>query len=148
MDTFPPELVERARKLAIGARIANARERSRWTQENIADHLGISTRGYQKVEERGTTSFERCEQLADFLDVEGVTAEWLWEARGPGPGGESPLDALSAPVSGAELEDRLQWIESALEALLSDRGLEHDAPPSEQDRQQQSDSSGEGPRND
>lgn len=114
LDTLPPDLVEQARKLAIGRRIADARERSRWTQENIADHLGLSTRGYQKVEERGTTSFERCEKLADFFDVEGVTAAWLWEARGQGPA-LSPLDALGPPAGHldrieAKLDDALDLL--------------------------------------
>lgn len=86
-DTFSA-LMEQAEKLRIGQRIADARERSRWTQENIADHLGLTVRGYQKVEEKGTTSYERCEVLAAFLDVPGVTPLWLYEGRGAGPGGD------------------------------------------------------------
>lgn len=146
--TFPPELVEAARKLAIGRRLAEARERSRWTQENIADHLTISTRAWQKVEQKGTTSYERCEIVAEFVEVPGVTAAWLYEGRGPGPGEYGdPLDALSPPISRAELDDRLEWIESALHALLADRGLELDAQRGEPDRQPQTGSSAAGSRN-
>lgn len=107
--TLPPELVEQARKKAIG-------ERSRWTQENIADHLGITLRGYQKVEQKGTSSYERCEVLADFLDVDGVTAEWLWEGRGRGPGVElqSPLDAFSEQPEGSELAEEVRQTNSEL----------------------------------
>ena len=48
--------MEAARKRAIGARIKDARERSKWRQPQIADHLGIGLRAYQKMEQRGTAN--------------------------------------------------------------------------------------------
>lgn len=121
VNTFPPELVEQARKLLIGRRLVDARERSRFTQANIADHLGISTRAYQKVEQKGTTSYERCEQVAGFVEVQRVTAEWLYEGTGPGPGG--PLDELDVPVSGdqlAELHSEVAELHGELSEVRSD----------------------------
>ena len=139
VDTLPPELVEQARKLAIGARIKDARERSKWRQQAVADKLGIGLRAYQKLEKEGTSHFERCEELAEILELEGVTADYLWDGTPEQPA--SPLDALSAPTSAADLadlRDQLDRLERAVGLLLADRGLEQVAPPSEQERQRHS----------
>ena len=135
-DTLPPELMEAARRHGIATRIRETRERSRWKQHHVAEHLGITLRAYQKVEEKGTSDYERCQELADFFDVPDVDADYLWEGREK----RSPLDVFSEQPGGSDLADRLEWIESALQALLAERGLELDVPRSEPARQRRSDS--------
>lgn len=118
VDTFPPELVERARKIAIGGRIKFARERSRYRQQQVADHLDIGLRAYQKLEKEGTSSFERCEELAEFLDVEGVTADYLWDGTETTP---DLMAVLSAPASAEEIVRRLVALEEAIEKMLANQ---------------------------
>jgi transcriptional regulator with XRE-family HTH domain len=110
-DTLPPELMEMARRRAIAARIREARERSRWTQPQIAEHLGIGLRAYQKVEQQGTSDYERCQELAEFLDVPGVDADYLWEGRPETP---DLMGALSNP------DERLARIEQKLDQVLEE----------------------------
>ena len=117
VDTLPPELVEKARKLGIAARIKDARERSRWRQQDVADHLEIGIRAYQKLEEKGTSSFERCQEVAEFLGVAGVTADYLWD------GTETPdlMGALSAPPSSADVAARLDALDETLRKVAANQ---------------------------
>jgi len=98
--------MDEAQKLEIGARIRQLRERSPYKQQAVADKLGIGLRAYQKLEEVGTTRYERCEELADIFEVEPM---WIWEGRERG----STPD-LFAPFGGSEPSARLSQIESAL----------------------------------
>ena len=71
-------LMEEAQKLAIGQRIRELRERSPYKQPAVAERLGIGLRAYQKLEEVGTTRYERCEELAEIF---GADPMWIWEGR-------------------------------------------------------------------
>lgn len=134
----------------IGGRIKQLREERkaddpRWTQDFLARQLSGHRTGSEVSRwERGEVK-PREETLEEIARVLRVDVADLYS--GPVEPPESPLDALR-PVSQSELDDRLEWIESALQALLAERGLEHDAPPSEQDRPPQTGSSPGGPRND
>lgn len=68
-------LMEESHRLEIAQRITRLREQSRWTQPQLAEKLGLSLRGYQKLEERGTTKWERAEELGE---IHGVSADWIW----------------------------------------------------------------------
>ncbi len=63
--------MEEAQRLEIAERITELRERSPFTQPQVAAKLGIGLRAYQKLEDRGTTKFERCQELA------AIHAEWM-----------------------------------------------------------------------
>ena len=69
-------LMEERQRLEIAARVTQLRERSRWTQPDIAEMLGLTLRGYQKIEEKGTTKYERAEEIAR---IHGVDPDWVWD---------------------------------------------------------------------
>ena len=99
--------------MAIAARIKDARERSKWRQQDVADHLDTGLRAYQKLEKEGTSSFERCEELAAFLDVSGVTADYLWD------GTETPdLMATLSAGGAAGLPEAVSALEGKMDQLL------------------------------
>lgn len=74
----------------IAERIIELRERSPYTQPIMADKLGISLRGYQKLEENGTQSYERCKELVEIHRAwtardphwQHLDAEWIFTGRG------------------------------------------------------------------
>lgn len=110
-------LMEETQRLEIGHRIRQLREKSRWTQPDLAEKLGLSLRGYQKLEEKGTTKFERAEAVAR---IHGVDAGWIWEGTDKGPTPDV-LGALGAR-GGA---DQLTRLERKVDALLKHAGLDH-----------------------
>lgn len=135
----------------IGGRIRELRENCAWTQRELAEKMEGHAEGKDISRwENGKHVPEpsNLKALAEALEttVADLRAGPLAKRQEPKPEG-SPLDALSEPASAAELDERLEWIESALQALLLERGLELDAPPSVLSHQPQSDSSGEGSRN-
>ncbi len=105
--------VDQERKQAIGRRMRTLRTRSPYTQEQVADILGITVRGYQKAEQTGMVKHERLERLAELYDVD--------------------VDAFYEPVV-MNTDDRLERIEEKLDALLSALGvdLESETDPGEQ----------------
>lgn len=111
-----------------------------WIQQDVAEAVKVPLRTFAsweggEVENRDGEGYKR---LARFYSRKlGRKVSWQWIVFGaetpperdePPPSG-SPLDALSPPLS-ADLDRRLEWIESALQALLVDRDLPLDAPPS------------------
>jgi transcriptional regulator with XRE-family HTH domain len=62
------------RKRQIGDRLKELREGSPYTQEAIADRLGITVRAYQKQEATGGVSYDNIEKLAE---LHGVEADWI-----------------------------------------------------------------------
>ena len=113
-------LMEEQQRLEIGARIKELRERSPHKQPYVAARLHIGTRAYQKVENKGTTSYERCQAIAkihahwthDHPDWKHATADWLWDGRMPAA--ETP-DLLGALAGGARAQ--LDRIEQRLDAI-------------------------------
>lgn len=101
--------MDEAHKLEIAGRIRDLRERSPFNQQNVADKLGIGLRAYQKVEEVGTTRYERCEELARIFKVDPM---WIWE--GDAKRGKTPDLMESLNGSG----DRLIRIEEKQDAVL------------------------------
>lgn len=96
--------MDEQQRLEIGDRIEHLRKRSPLTQPKIAERLGIGLRAYQKLEEKGTTHFERCQEIAAIhqewteRDPEWVhaSAAWVWDGRKrPAPAVDF-LSALSA----------------------------------------------------
>lgn len=126
----------------------------RWTQQEVADANKISLRTFAswegaEVENRDGEGYKK---LAKFYTRKlGRKVSWQWIVfgdgsdkqgnEGAGAPPDSPLEKLSPSASAAEIADlraRLEWMESALQALLSDRGLDKVVPPSKRDSQQQS----------
>lgn len=111
-------LMEEAQKLEMAERIRELRERSPYTQPEVADKLGIGLRAYQKLEAKGTIRWERAEELAAIYEV---APRWIWDGSGTG---ETP-DVLSG-LDGSVTE-RLSRIEERLDAivgLLGEREVE------------------------
>lgn len=123
-------LMDQTQRLEIASRIAQLRERSPFTQPQVADQLGLTLRGYQKIEAKGTASFERCEELAKIHsvwtgqseDYPHVTASWIYNGE---PTATPDLaEVLGDPVPEADdvrelltdALDRLEAIQSTLDA--------------------------------
>lgn len=98
--------MDETQRLEIAERIRELRERSPWSQAQMAEKLDLSLRGYQKMEERGTTKWERVEELAAIFGIEPLV---LWQGR---PRSATP-DLLSSS-NGAADSDRLARIETEL----------------------------------
>jgi transcriptional regulator with XRE-family HTH domain len=106
-------LMEERHRLEIAARITTLRERSRWTQPEIADRLGLTLRGYQKIEEKGTTKYDRVEAIAK---IHSVDPDWLWEGRERGPAPDPFASESTAAVD--ELRKELQALRHELLAEI------------------------------
>jgi transcriptional regulator with XRE-family HTH domain len=124
-------LVEAQQRLEIAERIRELRERSPFTQPNLADRLGLTLRGYQKLEERGTTKWDRVEEIAAIYDVE---ADWIWSGK---ERGETPDPFATSPAAEsdlARLERKIDRVLANQAKLLAAADLEPDAqaqsPPS------------------
>lgn len=130
-------LMEKQQGLEIGERIRGLREDSEETNRSIADYVGVGERSVAAWVAGDGISYKNAKKVAELFDV---SIDWLWRGREKG---DTPdlMGALSPTVSAeefADLRERLVWMESALQKLLADAGLEQAAPPSEQDSQQQS----------
>ena len=102
-------LMETQHKLEIAARVRELRSRSPFTQANIADKLGITLRAYQAMEAKGTTKWERCEELAKIYDT---TPEFIWDGTD-----KKPTPDLLGSLDG-NVSDRLDRIEEKLDEVL------------------------------
>lgn len=122
-DTFRRQLLMAEQRAEIAARITELRERSPYTQPQIAEKLGITLRAYQRLELRGTTKFARCEELAAIHSAwtkgsaswSHVTAEWIWDGRIV-PDETPDLIAVLPPAWATRMEAKL-------DALLRADGL-------------------------
>ena len=76
-------------RIEMAERIADLRRRSPFTQQNLADELGVQLRTYQRLEQVGTGSYSRCQELAEIHgswtdrhdEWQHVNADWLWDGR-------------------------------------------------------------------
>lgn len=143
-------MAEQARK--FGARIAELRHEKGWLGRELVARMAelgddaLNTNQLSRYENGGAFPNEqRRERFATALDTTEGDLYAGPMAERPATG-ESP-DPFSAPPSQAQLNGRLEWIETALQALLSDRGLELDAPPSERAHRPRNGSSGAGSHN-
>lgn len=100
--------MDEARKLEIGERIRRLREESPYKQQAVADKLGIGLRAYQKLEEVGTTRWERCEELAEIFEVDPY---WIWTGHEKGAAPD-----IMGTLNG---DDRLGRIEKKLDDVLA-----------------------------
>lgn len=123
--------MEETQRLEIAARITELRERGPFNQPTIADRLGITLRAYQKVEAKGTTSFDRCEELAEIhrewtgrsRDYAHVDATWIWDGRRKGDTPDLMAELNGGSADLAELRElvleTLQANTEQLSQLLS-----------------------------
>jgi transcriptional regulator with XRE-family HTH domain len=68
-------LMKEAERRKMGERIRELRERSPYKQRDMARKLRISTRMYQKNEERGTSDWGRVQKIARIHKVDPL---WIW----------------------------------------------------------------------
>jgi transcriptional regulator with XRE-family HTH domain len=110
--------MEERQRLEIGDRIRTLRERSRWTQPRLANKLGLSLSGYQKLEQRGTTKWERVEQIAEIHEVD---PNWIWEGteRGKTPNLLAQLETSDAESLSERLAEALEILHSIQAALAA-----------------------------
>lgn len=101
------QLMEEAERLAIGERIKQLREQSPYTQPAMADLMGLTLRGYQKLEEKGTTIWDHAKTLAKIHDVD---VQWIWTGREGGASADLADDI-------AEIKAWMERIEKVLETL-------------------------------
>ena len=100
------QLMEEAARREMGARIRDLRERSPYKQAHMAEQLNVGLRMYQRIEQRGTTEWERVQQIAE---IHGVDPHWIWD------GEEKPeTPDLIAQMNGSSQLDR---IEAAIQRL-------------------------------
>lgn len=123
-------LMEETQRQEMGQRIAELRERSPYTQPDMAEKLGIGLRAYQKLEARGTTKFERCEEIAKIHsawtggqeDWQHVDANWIW-GRAPKP---AAVPKGTPDLSNGQLDADVQLAEviARLDAIMRHLGVE------------------------
>jgi transcriptional regulator with XRE-family HTH domain len=122
------QLMEQQQRKEMGERIAQLRERSPWTQEQVGEKLGYKTpRGYQKLEENGTTKAELIEKLAALHsewtkrnpDWQHVDANWIWDGRMPA--GNDLMESLNDAQSQADLKQQVAEYFEALRAELGEK---------------------------
>lgn len=114
-------LMEERQRLEIGARIKELRERSPWTQPEVAEKLGIKLRGYQKLEKEGTERFSRCEEIYDIhkdwveADPEWgfVSAGWIWDGR-VRPKEKDLMASLEGPLRESARDEALEALQATL----------------------------------
>ena len=120
----------------VGRAIQLRREDLGWSRPQLARAIPVADKTVTRWE-RGETggASEQLDRIAKVMDTtsEAMMAAALSEERSDDPPADPPLEALSAPVSGSDLDDlraRLERIEQVLGLLLADRGLEQVSPPS------------------
>lgn len=110
-STFALQMLrDQQRRLELAERMKSLREESPYTQQAIADQIGLQLRSYQKAEQTGGISYDRLQKLAA---LHGVDFDWLLkgESRGATP------DLLGSDSQNG-IAGRLERIEVALNALL------------------------------
>lgn len=123
------ELMEEAQRLEIAARIRQLREESPYSQQGVADKLNITLRAYQKLEQRGTTRWERAEELAGIYNV---TPAWIWSGKEklPTPDVTGALGDASVHQKLDEILARFDLLEARLAADEIGRRSEPESRPS------------------
>ena len=64
---------------AIGAAVANARRRLRWSQERLAEEAGLSLRSVKRLESGATMRLSTLEDVLEAIDVELVVDVRPWQ---------------------------------------------------------------------
>jgi transcriptional regulator with XRE-family HTH domain len=70
MGAIEEFLTDDERKRRVGARLRDLRQHSPYTQEAIAEHIGVTLRAYQKMEQTGGMSYPNRVKLADLFKVD------------------------------------------------------------------------------
>lgn len=105
--------LEEQQRLDRAARIKQLREESPYTQEAIADLVGVKIRSYQKWEEGGGIEWDNLEKLAD---IHKVSVQWIH--RGEEKATPDVLGNLSSVPP--ELAAQLDRIEKEVLGLRTD----------------------------
>jgi DNA-binding XRE family transcriptional regulator len=89
----------------IAHRIRELRERSAYTQQDLADKLGLTVWAYQRLERRGTSRWRQVVELADAHEID---PEWIWGGEVTDGHARDSRDVLK------EIFERLDRIEERL----------------------------------
>jgi hypothetical protein len=123
------QLMDETQRLEIAERIHQLQERCPWTEPVVADRLGLTLRGYQKMEQKGTTKWERAEELAKIHaewardDPEWIgraTAGWIWDGRERPVETPDLLGELERPTELAALRAAVEDLRKELRAMQSE----------------------------
>jgi transcriptional regulator with XRE-family HTH domain len=121
------QLMKEAARREMGARIRELRERSPYKQQHMADKLSVGLRMYQRIEQWGTTEWERVQQIAE---IHGSDPHWIWdgEENGSTPDVIERLDGSSGQL--ARMEGKLDQLLDLIEQRLAVRDADDAAQAS------------------
>lgn len=115
------QLMEEASRREMGSRIRGLRERSPYTQQAMADKVGVGLRMWQRIEERGITDWSRVQEIAEIHDVD---PHWIWDGdeRYETPDVMGRLDGSSGQLARMEgkLDQLLDLVEQRLAVVDAD----------------------------
>lgn len=105
--TVLASLMEETQRLQIAQRVRELREQSPFSQQEMADKLGISLRAYQKLEHNGLQRWKRAEELGEIFEVD---PGWIWHGQ------KDPIPTEDVEDLLHQILGRLDEIESRLRA--------------------------------
>lgn len=115
-STFALQMLrDQQRRLELAARMKELRVESPYTQEAVADKIGLKLRSYQKAEKTGGISYEKLRKLAKLHNVE---FDWLLRGEHDAPPWGRPVEAPGSFVgNGHQPADRLTEVLERLAAI-------------------------------
>ena len=104
--------------MILADKIINLRKREGWSQEELADRLGVSRQSISKWE--GAQSIPDMKKILAMADLFGVSTDYLLRDELEVPDGDSPAEelptALGTPAHKVSLEEAQAYIAARLEA--------------------------------
>lgn len=111
-STFELQMLrDQVRRRELAARMRTLREESPYTQEAIADKIGLKLRSYQKAEQTGGISYEKLQALAGVHEVD---FDWLLKGseKGPAPDLLATMEGERSSDGAYVSEERMQRLEA------------------------------------
>ena len=102
--------------MILADKIINLRKREGWSQEELADKLGISRQSISKWE--GAQSIPDMKKILAMADLFGVSTDYLLRDELEEPDGDGPVEepAAGSPAHKVSLEEAQAYIAARLEA--------------------------------
>ena len=102
--------------MILADKIINLRKREGWSQEELADRLGVSRQSISKWE--GAQSIPDMKKILAMADLFGVSTDYLLRDELEEPDGDGPVEepAAGSPAHKVSLEEAQAYIAARLEA--------------------------------
>ena len=102
--------------MILADKIINLRKREGWSQEELADRLGVSRQSISKWE--GAQSIPDMKKILAIADLFGVSTDYLLHDELEEPDGDGPVEepAAGSPSHKVSLEEAQAYIAARLEA--------------------------------